>query len=64
MVLNHSNIIVITDVSLFDLEDLVIDDLKIALSTSIFKILRHVIYKIIINLIILTNIVLIYVIIS
>ena len=44
--LNHSNIIVYNRrITFLDLEDLVIDDLKIALSTSIFKILRHVIYK-------------------
>ncbi len=44
--LNHSNIIVSNKrITFLDLEDLVVDNLKIALSTSIFKILRHVVFK-------------------
>ncbi len=44
--LNHSNIMIRNKrVTFLDLEDLVVDNFKIALSTGIFKILRHVLYK-------------------
>ena len=43
--LNHSNIIVSkNNVRFVDLEDLIIDNLKIAISNGIFKILRHVVF--------------------
>jgi len=44
--LNHSNIIISKKrIKFVDLEDLLVDDFKIAISTSIFKILRHVVFK-------------------
>jgi len=44
--LNHSNIIVSKkSVRFIDLEDLIVDNFKIAISTGIFKILRHVVFK-------------------
>nr|AAR37703.1 hypothetical protein MBMO_EBAC750-02H05.21 [uncultured marine bacterium 440] len=44
--LNHSNIIVSKKrVRFIDLEDLIIDNFKIALAHGIFKVLRHVVFK-------------------
>ena len=44
--LNHSNIIVSKKrIRFVDLEDIIVDNFKIAISTGIFKILRHVVFK-------------------
>lgn len=44
--INHSNIIISKKkVNLIDLEDVIIDDFRVTLSSGIFKILRHVVFK-------------------
>ena len=44
--LNHSNIIVSKKrIRFVDLEDIIVDNFKIAISTGIFKVLRHVVFK-------------------
>ena len=44
--INHSNIIISKKkVNLIDLEDIIIDDFRVTLSSGIFKILRHVVFK-------------------
>ena len=44
--INHSNIIIFKKkVNSVDLEDLIIDDFRVTLSSGIFKILRHIVFK-------------------